>query len=347
MNKILVTGPGGFLGYHVIKLLNARGIKPRALLRTGAGAVPDAVNELRKLDIEEVEGAVDDPPSLRAACQGVDTVLHLTFVIRLGGGAEAEKALHDVNVVGTRNVLDAATGAGVTRVVVSSSSLAVGLGREPRPINEAADWNTCGIDLPYARSRREAEQEALARPHGAGLPTVVAVNPSFTMGPEDFQGAPANGLAQKMTKRWFRITAPIGFGILDVRDYADGVLRAAEKGRHGQRYLLSGENVMPEQLLREVASVRGVRPPSFLFPIRAWMVYPVVMAHGLWCKLRSQPPKVTRSILQLWGRYAWYDTSLARRELGWEPRPLRQTITDSLHWLLSRADHQAAARVGS
>jgi dihydroflavonol-4-reductase len=341
MNKILVTGASGFLGYHVIKLLNARGYKPRALLRTGAGAVTDAVNELRKLAIEEVEGAVDDLPSLQAACQGMDTVLHMTFVIELGGGADVEKVLHDVNVVGTRNVLDAATRAGIARVVVSSSSLAVGLSRGPQPIDEEADWNTCGCDLPYARSRREAEQEALARPQQVGLPTIVAVNPSFTMGPEDFQGAPANKLAQSMTKRWFRISAPIGSGVLDVRDYADGVLRAAEKGRHGQRYLLSGENVMPDQLLRVVAAVRGLRPPSFLFPIKAWMVYPFLAAYEMWNKLRGKPPKVTRSVLQLWGRYAWYDTSLARKELGWGPRPLRETVADSLNWLLSRAPHKS------
>jgi dihydroflavonol-4-reductase len=143
-----------------------------------------------------------------------------------------------------------------------------------------------------------------------------------------------------MTKPWFRITTPIGSGILDVRDYADGVLRAAEKGRHGQRYLLSGENVMPDQLLREVAAVRGVRPPSFLFPIKAWMVYPLLAAHEMWSNLRGKSPKVTRSVLQLWGRYAWYDTSCARKELGWEPRPLRETVADSLNWLLSRPAHK-------
>ncbi|MCI0461862.1 MAG: NAD-dependent epimerase/dehydratase family protein [Gemmataceae bacterium] len=336
MNQILVTGPSGFLGHHVIKLLNGRGLKPRALVRSGGGEVTKAVTEMRKLDVDEVEGGVEDLPSLRAACAGIDTVFHMNFLIRLGGGAEVEKALHEVNVLGTRHVLDAATEAGVARVVVSSSALTVGLSRKPQPIDEAADWATCGFDLPYALSRRQAEQEALARPSGRGLPTIVAVNPSFTMGPEDFVGAPANGLAKGMTKRWFRMTAPIGFGVLDVRDFADGVLRAAERGRHGRRYLLSGENVMPGSLLNEVATVYGKRPPRYLFPIKAWMAYPLVTAHEMWSRLRGKPPKATRSILQLWGRYAWYDTSLARHELGWEPRPLRDTLRDTLDWLLPK-----------
>src|SRR5262245_40681033 len=279
MNTILVTGPSGFLGYHVIKRLNDRGLRPRALLRATLDEATPAVTEMRKLRADEVEGGVEDLPSLRAACEGVDTVLHMNFAIRLGAGPDVEKELHEVNVVGTRNVLDAATQEGVARVVVSTSALAVGLSRSPRPIDESADWSACGIDLPYALSRRQAEQEALVRPSGPGLPTVVAVNPSFTMGPEDFQGAPANGLAKAMTKRWFRITAPIGFGLHDVRDFADGVLRAAERGQHGRRYILSGENLMPQDLLKEVAALRGTRPPRWLVPIKTWMVYPLVAAH--------------------------------------------------------------------
>jgi dihydroflavonol-4-reductase len=334
MNTILVTGPSNFLGYHVIKLLNQRGIKPRVLFRSSNGEVTNAVKELKKLDIDEVQGGVEDLPSLQAACKGVDTVFHMNFVLKLGGGEEVEKALHEGNVVGTRNVLDTATQAGVARVVVSSSVLTVGLNREPKPLDETADWGTCRFDLPYALSRRQAEQEALARPNGAGLPTIVAVNPSFTMGPDDFVGAPLNGLVKRMTKSSFRITAPIGFSVLDVRDFAEGVLRAAQNGHHGRRYILSGENLTSDTLLKEVAAVRGIRPPHFLFPLKRWMLYPLVTAYEMVSRQRRKTPKVTRSILQLWGRHAWYDTTLARKELGWEPRPLPDTLRDTLNWLL-------------
>ncbi len=334
MNTILVTGPSGYLGYHVNKLLNQRGIKPRALWRGGNGEVTKAEAELKKLDRDDFPGGVDDLPSLQAACKGVDTVLHMNFVLRLGSGQEVEQAMHDGNVVGTRNVLDAATQAGVARVVVSSSVLTVGINPEAKPLDETADWATCGFDLPYALSRREAEREALARPSGPGLPTIVAVNPSFTMGPDDYVGAPANGLVKKMAGGSFRLTAPIGFGVLDVRDFADGVLRAAESGQHGRRYILSGENLTPDKLLHEVAAVWGNQPPRFLFPVKKWMIYPLVAAYEMVSKLRGKMPKVTRSILQLWGRHAWYDTTRARQELGWQPRPLRDTLRDTLSWLL-------------
>jgi dihydroflavonol-4-reductase len=154
------------------------------------------------------------------------------------------------------------------------------------------------------------------------------------MGPDDFAGAPANGLVRSMTKRWFRISAPIGFSVLDVRDYAEGVLRAAEVSRHGRRYILGGDNLMVDQLLEQVAVVTGRPRPRWLVPIFAWMVYPIITAIDFWSRLRRKPPLVTRSLLEIWSRYAWYYTSFAREDLGWRPRPLSDTPKDTLDWSL-------------
>lgn len=333
MNKIFVTGTTGFLGYHVIKRLNEQGVRPRALLPKDGDPADPALQALQKLDMDPIEGSVEDLSSLKAACNGVDTVLHLAFVITLGGGPDALKRLEEVNVGGTRNVLDAATEAKVARVVVSSSVLTVGMNRESQPLDETADWATHELDIPYAKSRREAELEALARPHGDQLPVVVVVNPAFTMGPEDFVGAPANKLVKLQSSGRFPITIPVGFGCLDVRDYADGVLRAAEKGRHGTRYILSSHNVMPNKLALDVTSVAGVKPPRWQFSIPKWLVTSLLTALELWAKLTRKPPKVSRSIVELWDRYAWYDAKRAHTDLGWAPRPLRETLEDTLSWL--------------
>ena len=111
---------------------------------------------LLKLNVEVRHGGLDDAQSLRAACEGIRTVLHLQFTIALGGGSGALEALHKGNVAGTRNLLAAATEAGAFRVVVSSSVLAVGLNPEPRPLDETADWQRYAFHLPYALSRRAA-----------------------------------------------------------------------------------------------------------------------------------------------------------------------------------------------
>jgi dihydroflavonol-4-reductase len=341
--KILVTGADSFLGYHVVKRLNQRGQRPRVLVPVTEPSPSLGSLELRKLDIELAHGKFDDPASLRAACQGVRALLHLSFHLSLSAGAAVEKALHTGNVLATRNLLDAAALERVERVVVSSSSLSIGLAREPRCIDESAPWETCGLTLPYAVSRRQAEQEALARPSGAEHPVVVAVNPTFTAGPDDFSRAPANALLGRMASG-LRIDAPIGFSLLDVRDFADGVLAALERGQHGQRYLLSGGDTTPRALLGAVCRVRGVRPPRLLVPLRAGALRPLLALQALRSTLAGEAPPVTPAVLEIWGRYAWYDTRRARAELGWQPRLLDATLLDTLAWLDSRKKLQAERR---
>jgi dihydroflavonol-4-reductase len=341
MKKILVTGATGFLGHHAVRLLNERGQRPRVMLSEAERQPSKGLDALRELDIDEVAASVDEPASLAAACDGIDTVMHLEFALKLSSGPEVEKQMHQVNVIGSRNLLDAATKARVARVVMSSSSLAVGLAHEPKSIDESAPWDTTGLQLPYARSRREAELEALSRPGGPGMPVIVTINPTFTLGPHDYQGAPANSII-KLMARGFPLDADIGFSILDVRDYADGVLRAAERGKHGQRYLLSGDNVTARTLLTAVCEVTGKKVPGWRLTLHPAVLSPLLALVELQARLMNDIPVATRAVLELFGRYAWYDAKLAKRELGWQPRPLLESIKDSLAWL-NQAEPEAPA----
>ncbi|MCH9638827.1 MAG: NAD-dependent epimerase/dehydratase family protein [Betaproteobacteria bacterium] len=332
MDSYLVTGPTGFLGYHVIKRLNADGIRPRVLIPIGVDANSPALEVLKKQDVMLVEGDINDLEKLQTACKGIDIILHLHFAISLAGGEQTEKLLHENNVLGTRNLFEAAIQEGVSRIVVSSSALAVGLNDESEPLDEEADWEKHSFSLPYALSRRDAEQHVLTKT-APGFPEVVVVNPSFTLGPEDWGGtAPANKLVMRMSKPGFHITAPIGFGVLDVRDYAKGVLLAVAHGIPGHRYILSGHNITPDQLAGEVAKSENFERPKWQFSIRAWMIAPVIAILIMWSKITGKPARVVPSILELWGRYAWYDTRRALVELGWKPRPLQETLHDTIHW---------------
>ena len=331
MNNILITGAEGFLGYHTIKLLNERQIKPRGLVEVEDEQLVQL--GLKNLEVDIIKGSILDLQVLRQACTGIDTVFHMKFEIALGGGKEAEETMRQINVVGTRNLLQAATEAGVKRVVVSSSCLTVGLNNEPKSLTETADWNEHKFNLPYALSRRQAEQESLAIEANADRPTIVAINPSFTMGPEDYLGAPANQLAKLISRGKLKFDVPVGFGILDVRDYAAGALLAAEKGRHGQRYLLSGANITLRQFITKVSTIAGVKPPGFLIPLPAWLVSPILAIVRGFYKIQGKPSPVDANVLGLWNHHAFYDTSLARQELDWQPRSLEETINDSLQWI--------------
>ena len=324
MNKVLVTGASSFLGYHVTKRLNEQGIRPRVLELPGSNLAP-----LKRLNVSRCEGHLGDAPSLSAACADVHTLFHLAFKVGVGGGTELLQEMEQVNVEGTRRLLNAAAAKGVARAVVASSALGVGVNRQPQALAESADWSQHAFDLPYATIRRRAEQEALARARPAFA--VVAVCPSFTFGPDDPVGAPANKLLQALIAGKLPGAPRVGFGCLDVRDFASGAVLAAERGHSGHRYLLSGHNVMTNQLLQEAAEIAGVRAPRFT-PPRA-LLNVMVFAVEVLSKLRGKPAPVTRDVLQIIGRYAWYDTSKARSELGWEPRSLRQTLEDTIRWL--------------
>src|SRR5262245_33485685 len=324
MDRVLLTGATGFLGYHVAKRLNVAGIRPRVIeLRDGRQDV------LNQLDVHRCAGYLEDANAMRAACYGVHTLLHLAFKVSVGSGPALLEEMQRINIAGTRDLLETAAACGVKRVVVAGSSLGVGVNRKPAPLDESADWAEHAFNLQYANIRRQAELNALA--HASSSFAVMTVCPSFTFGPDDPVGAPANKLIETLITGKLRFTLPVGFGALDVRDFASGVVLAAERGRSGERYLLSGDNLTVSQLLQEVAEIAGVRAPRFVPPTPLLRV--LVGALEIVCSIRGKPAPVTRDVLQIIGRYAWYDTSKARAELGWSSRPLRETLTDTIRWL--------------
>lgn len=334
METVLVTGATGFLGYHVVKQLNERGIRPRVLELRGSNEEP-----LSHLDVERCAGDLEDPEALDAACTGVDTLLHLAFKVSAGGGKEVAEEMQRVNVEGTERLLDHAAARGVTRVVVGSSALGVGVNRQPTPLDETADWSEHAFPAAYALSRRAAEEKALALATSGFA--VVSVSPGFTMGPDDPVGAPANKIIKAVISRKVRFTLPIGFGALDVRDFAAGVLAASERGRSGQRYLLTGHNVTTHDFFGQVARIAGVPAPRLKAP--KVLLEAAALAFLTLSEVRGKPAPIDRGLLQLLGRYAWYDTTRARSELGWEPRPLQQTLEDTISWLRDAEEGAASS----
>lgn len=320
MAKVLITGASGHLGAALVRAAVHAGHDVRALVRSASRR-----EGLQGLPIEVVEGDLLDPASLEAACEGREWVLHAGAVHRNWAPDEAQILAPAIE--GTENVLRAAKASGVRRVVIVSSNAAVGYGADPkRPLDETS-WNE-SPHAPYVRAKTLAERRGLALGRELGL-EVVSVCPCGIVGPYDRRPTPTTKAVLGMATGG---PAVLDLAITDVRDVADGVLLAAEKGRPGERYLLAGENCSKERVAELVSGVIG-KPVKAMLPPRAVM-WALAAAGELRARLGGPDPDITRAELaDVYGRHLMYDSTKAREELGWTFRPADVALADTYRWL--------------
>ncbi len=317
----LVTGATGFLGSHIARKLAERGDKVRILLRKTSKTI-----NIDDINAERVYGDVTDIDSIRKALEGCDTLYHAAGIVSLKQ-ADSKK-MEDINVKGTCNVLMAAMEAGVKKVVYTSSVAAIGL----KPGKEAADEETpfdpAATDIQYIKSKYYAEQEAL-KFFGKGLPLVI-VNPSIVIGAGDVYVS-TTGIILWYCKRRFPGYTDGGINLVDAEDVATGHLLAAEKGRLGERYILSSRNITIKELFEVIEKVTGIPGPKMKIP------YPLAYMGAFIAERVFGIPAPNYSAIQLdsikASKHYWYvDNSKAVRELGFSTRPLEETIESTVKW---------------
>jgi dihydroflavonol-4-reductase len=233
-----------------------------------------------------------------------------------------------VHVDGTRNVLNALDRD--ARLIHTSSVVAVGASRTGEVLTEDSPFNLSHVKLAYVRAKRAAEELAFASDRD-----VVVVNPGYLIGPDDFEKSVMGKLCHRFWRGRAPVAPPGGLNLVDVRDVAIGHLLAAERGTRGRRYILGGENLTYSEFMRQMADVAGMHPrwlpriPRPLFSLAALFGE----ARG---RLRGKEPYPSLSHVRL-NRYYWFFTSdRARRELGYEPRPVRESLADAYAWYTSR-----------
>ena len=277
------------------------------------------------LPVERVSGDVMDPVSLERAFQGAEVVYHLAARISLIGGQDG--LVHDTNVVGTRNVVAACLAAGVRRLVHFSSIHAF----QQRPFDEPLDETRekSGDEAPaYDRSKALAEREVLAGVE-RGLDAVI-VNPTGVLGPFDFEPSAMGQVLLDLHHRRLAGLVAGGFNWVDVRDVINGALAAEARGRTGQNYLLGGHWVSVVEVAETVRQVTGVAPPWFVSPM--WLARVGAPFAVAFAKVRGTRPLFTSDSLAALRSNRAISFEKATRELGYSPRPFRETIQDSFAW---------------
>jgi dihydroflavonol-4-reductase len=321
LGKVLVTGASGFIGSAVARALVARGASVRLLMRPGSDR-----RNVAGLPAEEVVGDLADRASLERAVSGCDAVFHVAADYRLWVRDAA--AMQQVNVDGTRWLMEAAMAAGVRRVVHTSSVATLGHRQDGRPADEHTPISLDDMVGPYKRSKFLGERE-VRKLVERGLPAVI-VNPSTPVGPHDIRPTPTGRLIVEAMAGRMPAYVDTGLNIVHVDDVAEGHLLALERGRIGERYILGGDDMSLAEILHALAAISGRSPPRVRLPRLA--LYPVAYASELLARLSGGEPFATVDGLKLARHHMYFSSRKAAEELGYSPRPAAEGLAAAAAW---------------
>jgi dihydroflavonol-4-reductase len=316
-----VTGGTGFLGYHIVRQLLSLGAQVRVL---ALPPVPD--HPLLHLpQVETTYGDLLDPLVVRRALANCSVIFHAAGIVAVSG--PQLRQMHAVHVTSTNNVLAAAPPN--SRIVHTSSLVAVGGSRCADVLDEDSPFNLERCRIDYVHAKRAAEQTALVAAERGQH--VVVVNPGYLVGPEDPGKSVMGRLCQRYWKGRLPVASPGGLNLVDVRDVAHGHLLAAEHGVAGRRYILGGSNHTVTEFMALLAEAAGFRPRG-LPTLPAWLLAGVARLAQCRAFFTGKEPFPSLQQVRL-NRYYWYARSdRAAGELGYRYRPLRETLADTYHW---------------
>lgn len=319
---ILVTGAGGHLGNVLCRTLHQQG---HTQLRIFVQQNED-ISHVEKFAAEVVRGDIRDTQMVYRAVEGCDSVFHLAGIVTVSN--RKKRRIHDINRLGTRNIVQACLNSGAARLVYVSSTDAL---RHPRHgvIDETLVSDVCRLRSVYAKSKAMANIEVL---NGVqkGLDAVI-VCPSGIIGPYDYQCSMSGGvidayiIAEK-TQYYF----DGAYDFVDVRDVAMGMISAWQKGTAGHCYVLSGHSYTIEDVIKTVERCTGRQIHSTKLPV--WLVKTAAVLAPAVYALAGKPPLFTKAAVDILSAGNQINNEKARRELGFSARSLNTTIRDIISW---------------
>ena len=323
----LVIGANGYLGSHVTRQLVGDGRDVRVMVRDGANTIG-----IDDLEATRFVGDIWDNDTLREAMAGVDDVYYC--VVDTRGWLRDPAPLFHTNVDGTRNVLEIAKDAGLHRFIFTSSYVTVG-----RKRGRTATEDDMIVDrglTPYVRSRVQAENLVLTYAKEHGLPA-VAMCVSTTYGGGDWGRTPHGAIiAGAAFGKLPFVMKGIELEAVGIDDAARALILAAERGHVGERYLISEKMISNADVVRIAAEAAGVPAPSKSIPLP--VSYALAIVGSITSKLRGTDERLSLGSLRLMRAEAPVDHSKAVRELGWEPRPVEESIREAAKFWVGLRD---------
>lgn len=324
----LITGAAGHLGFAVVQDLLFRNLKVRALVLPNdktADRLPQAV--------ERIEGDLLQGEDIDRFFAGIEprscTVIHCAGIVSTS--SKFSQVLHDVNVGGTRRLVDKCRQLGVRKLVYVSSVHAIPLIPHGKAMSEPDHTDPDLVVGPYAKSKAEAT-EYVRQAALSGLDASI-VYPGGIIGPWDH----GRGHVTELIIDFYEGRLPMGicggYDFVDVRDVAAGVIACAERGKKGEGYILANRVVSVREFLDLLHTLTGKRQTRSFVPV--WFVRLILPLCGLWYRLRGQPPMFNKYSLYTLTGNSEFSHEKASRELGYTTRSFEVSVRDTVQWLLA------------
>jgi dihydroflavonol-4-reductase len=320
----LVTGATGHVGNVLVRKLLERGEKVRAMILPG-----ECRESISGLKVETFECDVLNVDAVFKSMRGVRGVFHLAGVISIMPGANP--FVKKVNVDGTKNILRAAMERGVGKLIYTSSIHAIRR-VEDGIIDENVPYDMKNPYGAYDRSKAEATLEVLTAAH-SGLEAVVTC-PTGVIGPYDFRGSMMGAVIHDAAVAKPTLYVDGAYDFVDVRDVADGLIAAAENGKRGESYILSGQKISVRYLLETVREITGKN--FFQMKIPFDLARFAALFTPMYYQLANATPRFTPYSLEVLQSNSNISHAKATQQLGYSPRSLYESIRDTVKWFLEK-----------
>ena len=321
-DTMLVTGASGFVGSAIVRCLLDAGFHVRALVRPHSRR-----DNLERLDVELATGDIRDRASLDRAMQGCTGVFHAAADYRMWVPHPSE--IYVANVRGSRNMVLAASRAGVRRMIYTSSVATLGLHEDGTPADEETLASYRDMIGHYKRSKFLAERRVRELAKARNLDLVIAM-PAAPVGPRDIKPTPTGRMILDAALGRMPAYVDSGLDIVHVDDVAAGHLLAWQRGANGRRYILGGENLSLREILTRVARVAGRKPPRFR--VSPNLVLPLAHVAEGWARFSGREPLLTVAGVELSRKQMYFSHARATQELGYSPRPAQAALEDAVAW---------------
>lgn len=316
---IAVTGASGHIASSLIPMLIAKGHRVKALVNKSKLPFSHPA-------VEIIQGDLLDKSALTKLVEGCEVVIHTAAKISIN--SNRDPSVYDTNVNGTISIFNSASHAGVKRFLHISSIHAYNQSPVSEPLDENRVYCTDSA-AGYDRSKRDAEKFILSQA-GNHMEAVV-LNPTAVVGPGDHRPSLMGQAIMDLYNNKVPMLIKGGFDFCDVRDVSSGIISAIEKGRHANRYLLSGKWHSLNNLHSLIMKIKGEKKQVMVLP--GWAGYAGLPFINLAAKISKKEPLYTKeSLSTLIHGNCNIISRKAAEELGYTCRPLSETMTDSINW---------------